>query len=646
MQPASIAFWASLLVLIVNALSIPIDSGDIVFLKSGSGFGNHIEAEMQFVHARWKQRAGWQALAIEKTGSGAIHSGDTVFLKTHSGVFIDVEGDEVRARFSERGTWQGLIIEKAEGGAISNGDVVCLLAHTGKHIDVEGASVQARWHDCGAWQQLMVQKEVPSAVPVGATVFLKTFTGTFIDAEAGAVQARWAERGTWQEFVIESSAGTSIFTGDIVYLRSHTGDHLDVEGDAVRARWEDRGNWQALIIEKSVAGPIYDGDVVYLRSHTGKYIDAQGDSTVQARWNVHGAWQSLVIILKTFPASTSIFFSSTTRTTTPSVSTLMSTTEPSSEPTPAPTPAPTLPPNEAVVDAATQIINIISASGNQGDTLGGIVRLAFHDAGSWDGSTGGADGCVELVAPENAGLEPVIAELAPVVNSVRGSLSRADVWALAGNVAVEVSGGPAMLFEVGRRDADSCQGHGLRLPNAELGLQHIRDLFLTRYGFNERETAALIGAHVLGRAEPAFSGYTGSWVPRNDRFSNAFFRDLLARPWIKRSFSSGTNALTQWDGPAGTATMMLNTDLELAFDTSSSTCNIAGGDRAPRGTTPCPRATHAFNDAVTEFADDETGQAAWHAAFAPAFKKLTSLGAGSLQCALPDCSTPGPRIRR
>jgi catalase (peroxidase I) len=241
---------------------------------------------------------------------------------------------------------------------------------------------------------------------------------------------------------------------------------------------------------------------------------------------------------------------------------------------------------------------------------------------------------VDLGAAENAGLEPIIGQLAPVVASVSGVLSRADIWTLAGNVAVEMAGGPAMEFEAGRQDVESCEGHGVRLPNAELGQSHIRDVFLNRYGFSERDSAALMGAHVLGRAEPTFSGYTGSWVPQNDRFSNAYFRDLLGRPWRRQVLTSNGKTLTQWNGPG--ETMMLNTDIELAFDTA--TCNSAGGNG---GRNSCPRATNAFSDAVTEFANGDGGEAAFHAAFAPAFKKLMALGRGNLICALPDCRTPG-----
>jgi catalase (peroxidase I) len=104
----------------------------------------------------------------------------------------------------------------------------------------------------------------------------------------------------------------------------------------------------------------------------------------------------------------------------------------------------------ATITAVAQIMELLRASPDLGDALGGVVRLAFHDAGSWDGSTGGADGCVDLDAAENAGLEPIIEQLTPIVASVSGVLSRADIWTLAGNVAVEMAGGPAMDFEVGR----------------------------------------------------------------------------------------------------------------------------------------------------------------------------------------------------
>lgn len=147
-----------------------------------------------------------------------------------------------------------------------------------------------------------------------------------------------------------------------------------------------------------------------------------------------------------------------------------------------------------------------------------------------------------------------------------------------------------------------------------------------------------MGAHVLGQAEPANSGYQGAWVPgnQNARFTNRFFRDLLVVPWNKVSrpdFEGMTRS--QWNGRGNT--MMLNTDVELAFDTTN--CNRAGGRPGGQGNR-CPRATHGFSDAVTEFSTDQTS---FFAAFVPAFERLTALGNTGLQCVFDDCSTPDSR---
>jgi len=142
---------------------------------------------------------------------------------------------------------------------------------------------------------------------------------------------------------------------------------------------------------------------------------------------------------------------------------------------------------QAVTTAAASVHGLLDSSDARADLLGGLVRLAFHDAGTFDGVSGGADGCVDLSWNENGGLAPIIDQLAPIVSAAAGQLSRADVWALAGNVAVEFAGGPQLEFESGRVDAAGCIGHGLRLPDAEQGHIHVRDIFVTRLGFAERE---------------------------------------------------------------------------------------------------------------------------------------------------------------
>ena len=80
-----------------------------VFLRTHTG--KHIDVEGDTVRARWDDHGGWQTITIEKEGGGTIGPGDTVFLKTHTGNLIDAEGDTVRARWDDRGGLQGLVIE-------------------------------------------------------------------------------------------------------------------------------------------------------------------------------------------------------------------------------------------------------------------------------------------------------------------------------------------------------------------------------------------------------------------------------------------------------------------------------------------------------------------------------------------------------
>merc|ERR1719473_1000325 len=115
-----------------------VRSGDVIFLKTRSGKGNHIDVEGVRVRARWQSQGQWQALTIEKENGGPVYSGDVIYLKAHSGNHIDIVNGSVQSRWSDFGLWQAMKIEKKMGsGAIAPNDVICLLSmNTGKHIDV------------------------------------------------------------------------------------------------------------------------------------------------------------------------------------------------------------------------------------------------------------------------------------------------------------------------------------------------------------------------------------------------------------------------------------------------------------------------------------------------------------------------------
>merc|ERR1711881_830675 len=143
---------------------------------------------MGAVQSRWVSRGNWQAIRIEKEMDGSVNSGDVVFLRTHTGAYIDVSGESVQARWDDRGEWQKLIIEKRGGaGPILPNDLVCFRAHTGKHVHAQDAVLRAVWNDCGDWQSMQIEREVVNAVFSGHSIHLLGHTGKRIEVEGTAV---------------------------------------------------------------------------------------------------------------------------------------------------------------------------------------------------------------------------------------------------------------------------------------------------------------------------------------------------------------------------------------------------------------------------------------------------------------------------
>ncbi|KAH0871673.1 hypothetical protein HID58_078695 [Brassica napus] len=155
-----------------------------------------------------------------------------------------------------------------------------------------------------------------------------------------------------------------------------------------------------------------------------------------------------------------------------------------------------------------------------------MLRLAWHDAGTYDAQskTGGPNGSIrneeEYTHGANSGLK-IALELCEGVKAKHPKITYADLYQLAGVVAVEVTGGPDISFQPGRKDSNVCPREG-RLPDAKKDFQHLRDVFY-RMGLSDKDIVALSGGHTLGRAHPERSGFDGPWTQEPLKFDNSYF---------------------------------------------------------------------------------------------------------------------------
>lgn len=160
-----------------------------------------------------------------------------------------------------------------------------------------------------------------------------------------------------------------------------------------------------------------------------------------------------------------------------------------------------------------------------------MLRLAWHDAGTYDAKTktGGANGSIrneeEYSHGANNGLK-IALDFCEAVKSKHPKITYADLYQLAGYVAVEVTGGPSIDFVPGRKDSKVSTKEG-RLPDAKQGVPHLREVFY-RMGLSNRDIVALSGAHTLGRAHPERSGFDGPWTKEPLKFDNSYFVELLS----------------------------------------------------------------------------------------------------------------------
>ncbi|VAI74075.1 unnamed protein product [Triticum turgidum subsp. durum] len=160
----------------------------------------------------------------------------------------------------------------------------------------------------------------------------------------------------------------------------------------------------------------------------------------------------------------------------------------------------------------------------------GVLRLVFHDAGTFDISdkSGGMNGSIiyEADRPENAGLSKslkILRKAKEGIDQVQ-QVSWADLIAVAGAEAVALCGGPEIPIRLGRLDSSTADPTG-KLPEETLDVVALKTSFRKK-GFSTQEMVVLSGAHTIG----------GKGFGNPNAFDNAYFKALLEKP---RPTSSG-----------------------------------------------------------------------------------------------------------
>lgn len=260
---------------------------------------------------------------------------------------------------------------------------------------------------------------------------------------------------------------------------------------------------------------------------------------------------------------------------------------------------------EEVVKEIIVLFDALGSTAEQTTFAACLLRLAGHDlmdfrraAKKGGDTTGGSDGCVNFQDPDNAGLGPCLRKtgIQKVFAKHCNKLSMADFMVIAAEAVVArmatgydaadpfKTGTMAQKFrdqlKVGRATVKECPDNSGLMPNPEKGCNGLKSVFLDHVYYerwNKRKswglTAALSGAHTIGHAKPANSGYDGHWSTAEDqgKFNNGYYHSLMGHGWGPDRAVNGNKGKNQWkridvqDCSSGHREMMLNTDICLAY---------------------------------------------------------------------------------
>eukprot|EP01084_Bolivina_argentea_P048948 90098_1 len=281
-------------------------------------------------------------------------------------------------------------------------------------------------------------------------------------------------------------------------------------------------------------------------------------------------------------------------------------------------------------NAFDQVHFNVKANRNEKALLTSTIRNIFHDCGGADENgqkTSICNGCIDFSKPDHKGLWeraifPADYEGLEDIYTARidnraltweNKMSRADFWGIAATFAVQ----KAFANAVAQNDASAtptasptvtpftlknipiyygrtdCSTSDIdetarptsqptasptvtpkQFPSATAGWDDTFTWFNNNFGFNVKETVAIMGAHTLGFVNEEYSGFsTGPWVggQLNSALDGSFYKSLTLttpqRVWQQRQ--NAVSGKWEWSEPAATTAngfIMLNVDIGLWKD--------------------------------------------------------------------------------
>jgi len=174
-----------------------------------------------------------------------------------------------------------------------------------------------------------------------------------------------------------------------------------------------------------------------------------------------------------------------------------------------------------------------------------LVRLAFHDCVGHS-----CDGCINYEDKHNFGITLTIKKLDELWKPYDKTISRADFWQLASQVALVRAGlrrkshidqhheKKYSFFDLqlwwGRKDCHTSPHsyHSDNTGDSHGDYTELNKILHGNFGLNDTEIVAIMGTHALGGGHRDASGFDYNWQQDYLTFDNQYYKNLVGLPRV------------------------------------------------------------------------------------------------------------------